>query len=146
MSVVPDTNVWITWLGRSPAGFWYAAGGRARIFLTTIALQELWAGVRTAAERASCEQLYELARRRRRLLTPPGPAWVLSGQALNVLARRGGLGAARLRAMRNDVLLAATAVAHGAVVVTENRADFARIAEVLPVRVVSRVEIGGGRR
>ncbi|MGH7673100.1 MAG: hypothetical protein ACREMC_09370 [Gemmatimonadales bacterium] len=46
------------------------------------------------------------------------------------------MGAARLRALRNDVLLAATAWVHDAAVMTKNRADFARIAEVLPVRVV----------
>ncbi len=74
--------------------------------------------------------------RHRPLLTPPAAAWILSGQALQVLEQRGRMGAARLRALRNDVLLAATAWVHDAAVMTKNRADFARIAEVLPVRVV----------
>ena len=142
MRVVPDTNIWVTWLGTAPRGFPLQGGGRARVFVTTIVLQELWAGVRTAAERASCERLYELARRRHRLLVPPGPAWILSGQALNLLARRGRLGAARLRALRNDVLLAATAFAHGAAVVTDNTEDFERIARVLPVRVLGSAAFG----
>ena len=60
----------------------------------------------------------------------------MSGQALNLLVRQRRLGPARLRALRNDVLLGATALAYGAAVMTRNRADFALIAKVLPVRVV----------
>jgi len=82
------------------------------------------------------ERVHALAWRQRRLLNPPTGAWILSGQVLEVLARRGGFGPARLRVLRNDVLLAATAFVHGAAVMTRNRADFARIAAVLPVRVV----------
>lgn len=111
--------------------------GRPRVFLTTIALQELWAGARSAGERAYCESLYALARRAGRLLNPPAPAWILAGQALGLLARNGRLGAGRLRALRNDVLLAATALAYDAAVLTHNRADFALIAEVLPIRYLS---------
>ncbi len=106
------------------------------MFLATIVLQELWAGARAPDQRAYAERLYETARGARRLLNPPAAAWILSGQTLRILEGRGGLGGARLRALRNDVLLAATAFVHGAAVMTRNRADFARIAAVLPVRVV----------
>ena len=106
------------------------------VFLSSIVIQELWAGARTAEHRAYAERVHVLAWRHRRLLNPPAAAWILSGQALQLLARRGRYGAARLRSLRNDVLLAATALVHGAAVMTRNRADFARIAEVLPVRVV----------
>lgn len=136
MRVVPDTTVWLTWFARAPEGFPLAGGGRARVFLTTIAVQELWAGARSAPERSYCERLYELARSRGRLLNPPGAAWILSGQALNLLARRARLSSAKWRALRNDVLLATTAVAHGAAVMTHDHADFDRIAQVVPVRVV----------
>jgi len=72
-------------------------------------------------------------------LEPPvaSAAWVLSGQALHILAHRQRVGSDRLRALRNDVLLAATALLHGAAVMTRNREDFALIAAVLPVRVVA---------
>jgi len=133
--VLPDTNVWIGWFGRAPEDF-TLEGGRARPFLATVTLQELWAGARSVAERAYCERLFETARRRDRLVNPPAGAWILAGQALHVLARRGRFGAARLRALRNDVLLAATAWAYDAAVMTRDRRDFARIAEVRPVRVV----------
>jgi predicted nucleic acid-binding protein len=140
--VVPDTTVWLSWFARAPEGFPLADGGRARVFLTTIALQELWAGARSAEERSYCERLYELARSGGRLLNSPGAAWILSGQALSLLARRGRGGAAKWRALRNDVLLATTALAHRAAVMTHDRADFDRIAEVLPVRVVSPTGLG----
>ncbi|MEX2156736.1 MAG: PIN domain-containing protein [Gemmatimonadales bacterium] len=136
MRVVPDTNVWITWSVRAPQGFGLGHRARARPLLATITLQELWAGARSPEERAYCERLYIHARRGGRLLNPPAAAWILAGQGLNVLARRSRLGGARLRTLRNDVLLAATAWAYDAAVMTSNQADFARIAAVLPVRIV----------
>lgn len=134
MRVLPDTNVWIGWFGRAPEDF-ALEGGRGRPFLATITLQELWAGVRSVAERAYCDRIYRQARSAGRLINPPVASWIIAGQTLGVLARR-ELGAARLRALRNDVLLAATAWAYDAAVMTHNRADFAKIAEVLPVQVV----------
>jgi len=137
VKVVPDTNVWLAWVARAPEPFPLASGGRVRVYLTTIALQELWAGAQSPEERGYWERLYELARSRGRLLNPPGAAWILAGQGLNMLGRRGRLGPGRLRALRNDVLLAATAFTHGAAVMTHDTRDFERIAEVLPVRVVA---------
>jgi len=110
--------------------------GRTHVFLATVVLQELWAGARAADQRAYAERLYETARAAGRLLNPPAAAWILSGQTLRILDGRRGLRGARLRALRNDVLLAATAFVYGVAVMTEDRRDFARIAEVLPVRVV----------
>jgi len=136
MRVIPDTNVWITWSARAPEDLSLGDGGDALPFLATITLQELWAGARSTAERAYCERLLVEAQRHGKLLNPPAAAWILAGQALGVLARRSPMGAARLRAIRNDVLLAATAWAYDAAVMTHNRADFAPIAGVLPVRIV----------
>jgi predicted nucleic acid-binding protein len=130
VKVCPDTNCWLE-DGPPPD-----SRRRDREFLVTVVLQELWAGARTAEQRAFVERVHTLAWRQRRLLNPPTGAWILSGQVLEVLARRGGFGPGRLRVLRNDVLLATTAFVHGAAVMTHNRADFARIAAVLPVRVV----------
>ena len=136
MKVCPDTNCWIeSALDTSPIR--RSGGERVHVFLSSLVLQELWAGARTAADRAYAERVYVIASRHRRILNPPAAAWILSGQALQVLARSGRYGPARLRSLRNDVLLAATALVHGAAVMTRNRADFLRIAEVLPVKVVS---------
>jgi len=136
MRVIPDTNVWITWSARAPEDLSLGDRGDALPFLATITLQELWAGARARADRAYCERLLVEAQRHRKLLTPPAAAWILAGQTLGLLARHRVFGPARLRAIRNDVLLAATAWAHDAAVMTHNRADFARIAGILPVRIV----------
>ena len=111
--------------------------GRAHVFVATIVLQELWAGAGTAAQRLYLERLYRLAREQRRLLNPPSAAWILAGQTLRILACTHRLGSSRLRALRNDVLLAATALFHGVAVITRNADDFALIAAVLPIRVVA---------
>ena len=136
MRVIPDTNVWITWSARAPENLSLGDRGDALPFLATITLQELWAGARSTAERAYCERLLVEAQRHGKLLNPPAAAWILAGQTLGLLARRRVFGSARLRAIRNDVLLAATAWAYDAAVMTHNRADFAPIAGVLPVRIV----------
>lgn len=136
MKVCPDTSCWIERALEPSVAAGRQESGRAHLFLATIVLQELWAGAGTPGERAYVERVYVLARKQRRLLNPPAAAWMLSGQTLQILARRGRFSAARLRALRNDVLLAATALVHGAAVMTHNRRDFEGIAEVLPVRVV----------
>ena len=102
------------------------------IALSAIAVMELWAGVRNEREARDLTTLTERARRRRRLVVPPMPAWSLAGQTIRALTRS-GMGGARARAMRNDVLLAATATLLGARVLTANAGDFASIARVLPV-------------
>ena len=133
MNVVPDTNVWIRWFRERALPALSAPGLRVNVLVSTIALQELWAGVRTDEEAQDIERLHELARRSRTLLNPPAAAWVLAGRVINLLATRHSIGAQRLRAMRNDVLLAANAVLANAAVVTENTGDFRQIAKVLPL-------------
>ena len=135
MTGCPDTNVWLEWsrAGRAPFD---SLSGRWRVVLATVVLQEMWAGLRSAEERRYVERLHALAARHRRVLNPPAAAWVLSGQALGLLRTR-GFAPARLRALRNDVLLAATAFAYRATVLTRNIADFRLVASVLPVRFVS---------
>ncbi|HEY3219236.1 MAG TPA: type II toxin-antitoxin system VapC family toxin [Gemmatimonadales bacterium] len=138
MKVCPDTTCWIARLIDTDR--WRASyegeRGRVEFLLTSVVLQELWMGAGTLDRRAYAERIYDAARRHRRFLNPPAVAWILSGQALQILTRRRQFGAARLRALRNDVLLAATAYLYGAAVMTHDAADFAAIAEVLPVRVV----------
>lgn len=138
MTVFPDTNIWIGWLGGGDEPTAGGGGGRQHVFLTTIALQELWAGIAPSSRHArDLVALYRFAARRRRIVNPPAAAWVVSGQALQELARARHFGGARMRSLRNDTLLAATALVYGAAVLTYNQADFAAIAGVLPVRFLS---------
>lgn len=133
MIVLPDTNVWLRWLRAGATTGLEDRGDRLRVFLSAIVLQELWAGVRGSREAADVHRIHELARRAGKLATPHAAAWVLSGQALAALAAKRRLSSARLRTLRNDVLLATSAVLLGATVLTENIRDFSMIAAVLPV-------------
>ena len=64
----------------------------------------------------------------------PAAGGIRAGGALRRRGRGRSEAPARLRTLRNDVLLAATAAVYGATVLTYNRADFAVIRRVLPVR------------
>jgi predicted nucleic acid-binding protein len=134
VNVVPDTNVWIDWLRGGVAPGELEPGGRLDLFLTTIALQELWAGAQTESVSRVLTALGTLARTHGRLLNPPPPAWIVSGQVLAEIAARRRLSAARLRVLRNDALLAATALSYDAVVLTANRKDFDLLSQFLDVR------------
>jgi len=133
--VCPDINVWLEW-SRSGSAHLGPGDGRWRVFLATIVLQEIWAGTRTPDERRYAERLHALAHRYRRVLNPAAAAWILSGQAIGLLAQRHHVPPRRLRALRNDVLLAATAMVHGAAVLTRNLEDFRLVAKVLRVRLL----------
>jgi len=135
VSVFPDTNVWIAWLA---SGGWEArlsSRERRAVHLTSVALQELWAGAQTDEHAAVFRELAEVHRRAQRLHVPPAAAWILSGQVLAWLRGSAQVGGARLRRLRNDALLAATAHLHDADILTSDTEDFTLIQRVLPVRV-----------
>ena len=134
MRVIPDTNVWIAWLRAGTADFDVAERGRLGVFLSSIALQELWAGARSPDVASVLSKLMGLAREHGRLLNPPAAAWVVSGQVLREISASRSIGGPRLRALRNDVLLAATAVSYDATVLTSNVKDFELLATFLGVR------------
>lgn len=136
MILVPDTNVWLAWSGKLGRKSFPASVGQPWVLVATIVLQELLAGARSTVEREYFTALFRLARRHGRVVNPPAAAWVLSGLTLAKLAGR-RLGAARLRSLRNDVLLAATALTQRAAVLTYNRADFMLIRSVLPVEFLA---------
>lgn len=137
MTFVPDTNVWIAWLRAGIAPGALEGGGRLDLFLTSMALQELWAGAQTDSVGQTLTALGTLARRHGRFLNPPTAAWIVSGQVLAEIAAKRRLSAARLRVLRNDALLAATAASYDAVVLTANRKDFDLLSQFLDVRYQS---------
>jgi len=60
----------------------------------------------------------------RPILTPTEKNWIESGQILVAIRADKGLERARLRDLHFDVLIALTALTHGATLITSNRADF----------------------
>jgi predicted nucleic acid-binding protein len=90
------------------------------IRMSSVVLAELWRGAVSRQER---EVLKELARNHP-VLTPTAKNWVESGRILGMMRAQLGFTPIKLRAMHFDVLIALTARAHGARVITANRADF----------------------
>ncbi len=87
---------------------------------SAVVLAELWRGATTTAEQVylrALEQKY-------RVLTPTEKNWLESGQILAKMTQDHGFEGRKLRDLHFDVLIALTARAHGARLITSNRADF----------------------
>jgi predicted nucleic acid-binding protein len=87
---------------------------------SSVVLAELWRG---AGQRAEREFLRALAKRHP-ILTPTEKNWLESGQILGKIYADKGFETRKLRYLHFDVLIALTAGAHGARVITSNRTEF----------------------
>lgn len=90
---------------------------------SSVVLAELWRGAARSAER---EFLRALGRNHP-ILTPTEKNWLESGQILAKIRAGQGLAPDKLRNLHFDVLIALTARAYGARLITSNRADFEMI-------------------
>lgn len=86
----------------------------------SVVLAELWRGASTRAEQVFLEDL----ERSYPIFTPTERNWIESGQILMRVQRDHGFQPAKLRDLHFDVLIALTVRAHGARLITSNRADF----------------------
>jgi predicted nucleic acid-binding protein len=91
-----------------------------RIGNSSVVLAELWRGVTQAAERHFVSAL----EKSRPVLTPTESNWLESGQILAKIKKDKGFEPHKLRDLHFDVLIALTARANGARLITSNRADF----------------------
>ncbi len=87
---------------------------------SVVVMAELWRGARTEEEKSLLLHL----ERSGPLLTPTREDWIESGRLLADLRKRLGFEPAKLRDLHFDVLIALTARAHGARLITSNRTDF----------------------
>ena len=87
---------------------------------SAVVLAELWRGAAKAAEREFLRAL----QKNHPILTPTEKHWLESGQILGRIYADTGFGAEKLRDLHFDVLIALTARAHGARLITSNRTDF----------------------
>ena len=92
---------------------------------SSVVLAELWRGATSAAE----EKFLVWLANHYPLLTPTENHWSESGRILRRVQRDYGFAAEKLRDLHFDVLIALTARAHGARLITSNRADFELIRE-----------------
>jgi predicted nucleic acid-binding protein len=98
---------------------------------SSVVLAELWRGATTAAE----EKFLVWLASHYPVLTPTENIWIESGQILRRVQEDYGFEAAKLRDLHFDVLIALTARAHGARLITSNRADFELIREYREFRL-----------
>lgn len=87
---------------------------------SSVVLAELWRGANRSAER---EFLRALGRNHL-ILTPTEKNWLDSGRILQAMREARGFSPEKLRGLHFDVLIALTARAHGARLITSNRVDF----------------------
>jgi predicted nucleic acid-binding protein len=114
---------------------WAAPG----LHVSSIVAAELRAGARSARDRRTIEdRLLGPFARNERLIAPSATAWDALGRTLATLREREGLVLAQVpRSFAFDVLLAYTCREHGAVLVSANARDLARIRRVFTFESVA---------
>jgi predicted nucleic acid-binding protein len=127
--VVLDTNVYIDWINRGIGEDYMIGAGLIR-YLSAVVVMELRAGARTRSGRAAVDQLVNAYAKGGRLVSPPVGIFDRAGSLLRRLKLAGR--EVRSAAFVNDVLIALTARALGATVVTANLDDFQAIARLEP--------------
>jgi len=96
--------------------------GRAR--LSSVVMQELYAGARTRADKKNYDGISQAFVRRGYMVTPNHDEWILSGVLLARYQQQ--YGEVEPRDHINDILIALCAVQAGATLVTENVSDMER--------------------
>jgi predicted nucleic acid-binding protein len=103
------------------------------VWLSSVVLEELYAGAK-AKDRHVVEQLEKGFERLGRILVPNLQDWIQAGRTLASLGAKYGyehIGRGRLT---NDALIAASAGRRDIQIVTTNRKDFSRLAEIRSFR------------
>jgi predicted nucleic acid-binding protein len=132
---VLDTNCYID-ASRNPAYFGelqdFVAGAAPRLYVSSVVSAELLAGTRSAKDRKLLEErVLGPFLRHGRVLAPSASAWDALARVMTHLHDREGVQLAQVsRAFAFDVLIAYSCKEHGAVLVTANERDMARIRRV----------------
>jgi predicted nucleic acid-binding protein len=131
--VLFDTAIYITALrmGDDAAlGLRRIAGGAA-VWLSSVVLEELYAGV-SARNRHAVERLERDFRRAGRILVPNLTDWTQTGKVLALLAAKYDYEQIGKGRLTNDALIAISAGRFGITVITANVRDFGKLAEFRP--------------
>lgn len=92
---------------------------------SSVVLAELWRG----ATKPSEQEFLKALARNHLILTPTEKNWLESGQILRKIHADNGFPPEKLRDLHFDLLIALTAKASGARLITSNRSDFEMIRE-----------------
>jgi predicted nucleic acid-binding protein len=109
------------------------------LVLSAVVAHELLVGAENGKKEKSLRRdLIEPFRIRHRLHVPGGQTWEMAASVDLRLRKQADLASKlRTRSFANDILIAASARELGAVILTENSADFSIIASALDVRFIS---------
>ena len=138
-----DASIYITALrmGDDAAlGLRRVAGGAA-VWLSSVVLEELYAGV-GARNRRVVERLERDFHRASRILVPNLTDWTQTGKVLALLATKHDYEQIGKGRLTNDALIAMSAGRLGITVITANARDFGKLAEFRPFQW--RIENPGG--
>lgn len=124
--VVLDTSVYVGWLNQGLYAEWLLGPGVVR-YLSAVVLMEIRVGATTRSARRAVSQLVRPYEVGSRLVAPSARLFDEAAAVLQRLRMRGR--EVRRASMVNDVLIALTARAMGATVVTANALDFQAIRE-----------------
>jgi len=126
--VLFDTSIYVSALRTEGAELALRRlSGNAALWLSSVVLEELYAGAGIQARRV-LERLEHDFEKARRILIPNLTDWTQAGKVLSLIGARYGyeeIGKARLT---NDALIAMSAARLGMLVITANARDFARLA------------------
>ena len=138
MKVIFDTNIYISWIreGKYPERL---LDVRTQKYLSCHVLMELWAGARTKQAARIVGKLQKPYQKADRIVELSGEHYIKAGQLIaalpeNISNKKKNAG------FINDIHIALSAASIGAVLFTENRADFEIIGKFLPelkIRVLS---------
>lgn len=125
-----DTSIYITALrGEEGAAIsWRRLEGDAPIWLSSVVLEELYAGT-DPRSRHVVERLEHDFDRAKRILVPNLTDWTQAGKVLALLAAKYDYEQVGRGRLTNDALISMSAGRVGITVVTANVRDFARLAE-----------------
>lgn len=105
--------------------------GDVVVWLSAVVLEELYAGA-SAKDLDFLGEMESEFRGANQMVVPDLEDWVLAGRILARVAAKYGFEEIGRGRLTNDALIAGSAGRHGITVFTENRRDFARIAEFYP--------------
>jgi predicted nucleic acid-binding protein len=128
-----DTSIYITALRMGDdagLGLRRIAGGAA-VWLSSVVLEELYAGV-IARNRRVVERLERDFNRAGRILVPNLTDWTQTGKVLALLAAKYDYEQVGRGRLTNDALIAMSAGRLGITVITANARDFEKLAEFRP--------------
>ena len=106
---------------------------KALLYMSSVVAMELYAGCRTTRETRLVDRFMRPYERTGRIVYPDYRAWLRVGASLVKLRDVLHCELVKRRALANHLLIAMTAVQIGAIVVTNNTADFRLVQKVTPL-------------